>query len=91
MFSAKIYQDKIYKSIDDDRVRNRILKGEFSREECNSDEVYKFLRLLHNPLFADRYFNPITKEEWTRVVKATKKLALLQYHLRESTPSTNIP
>ena len=54
-------------------MRNRILKGEIIKNECDSDEVYKFLKLLYNPFFADRYFEPITKDEWVRVVKAAKK------------------
>jgi hypothetical protein len=72
-FSALICNDKIYNEIKNDSTRNKIINGGIIREECDSDEVYEFLKLLQNPALTDRHFEPITKEEWTKVVKAAKK------------------
>jgi len=69
-FEAKIFHDKIYKSIEDDSMRNKILKGKIIWEDCNSDKVFDFLKLLYNPMFADRQFEAITKDEWVKAVKA---------------------
>jgi len=58
-----IYQDKIYKEINNDNVRDKIMNRIITREECNSNKVYAFLKMLKSTMIANRHFEPILKEE----------------------------
>ena len=45
-----MYQDKIYNKLQDDNIRNKIINGQLQQQECNSEKVYHFLKLLkRNP------------------------------------------
>ena len=44
--NSKVCNNKIYVKLDKTNVRDRILKGEFTWEECDNIEVCKFLKLL---------------------------------------------
>ena len=39
---SKVYQDKIYFKLQDDQIRNKILKGRLVQEECGNEETYVF-------------------------------------------------
>ena len=43
----KAYEDKIYKRLLNNEVRDKIIKGELISDECTNKEVYEFLKLLH--------------------------------------------
>lgn len=45
--NSKVFNDKIYKELRNDNVRDKILNGTLQREECDDDNVYEFLKLLH--------------------------------------------
>ena len=45
--SSKVYNDKIYKELRNDAVRNKIMNGTLQREECDNENVHKFLQLLN--------------------------------------------
>ena len=45
-YQTEVYQDKIYTKLQDDNVRDRILKGELDRSESDSQNIYDFLKLL---------------------------------------------
>ena len=45
----EVYNDRIYKKLEINEVRSRIIKGEPCREECDSPVVFKFLQLLKSP------------------------------------------
>ena len=43
---SEAYLDRIYHRLKNDEIRDRILQGQVSREECDSDKVHKFLKIL---------------------------------------------
>ena len=43
------YKDKVYNALRDDKVRERILKGEIQREDCDNNNMHYFLKLLKQP------------------------------------------
>ena len=45
-YQTKIYQDRIYKNIKKDIIRNKILSGNLSYKDCDNENVYQFLKLL---------------------------------------------
>ena len=47
--NTNIYQDKIYKQLQIDSIRDKIIDGKLKRKDCDNDETYKFLKLLANP------------------------------------------
>ena len=65
VFKTPIYNDKIYKELQENSTRDEILLGIMPREQCNSKEVHKFLKLLK--LLPGREINtrfePITLQE----------------------------
>jgi len=69
------YKDKIYAELDRDDIRNKILRGQLEREQCSSEEVWEFLRLLKTPTRQQERIrsDKITKEEWIEKVKKAKK------------------
>jgi len=44
--NTKVYQDKIYKQLNKDIMRDKILNGELERQDCVDEVVYQLLRLL---------------------------------------------
>ena len=46
---TKIYQDKICNKLQQDNKREKISDGDLRRQECDSKEVFEFLKLLKNP------------------------------------------
>ena len=47
--NTKVYNDKICNHLKIYSIRDKILKGELRRDECNSQNVCKFLQLLKQP------------------------------------------
>ena len=45
-FSSKAYRDKIYKKLQCDEIRNKILRGELEVDQCDDTDVHSFLSLL---------------------------------------------
>ena len=43
---SNVFNDRIYKRLRENSVRNKILNGTLQREECDNENVYKFLKLL---------------------------------------------
>ena len=46
---TKVYQDKIYSQLQEGLIRDKILIGELRRLEYDSQNVFKFLKLLKQP------------------------------------------
>ena len=54
---TKTYQDRIYKKSQKNKIRDKILSGTLSREECDDENVFQFLKLLknHNSQIINQY------------------------------------
>ena len=50
VYHTKAYKDKIYGQLRDNRIYDKILNEELEEEECDSEKVFKFLKLLKRPL-----------------------------------------
>jgi len=48
-YHTEIYNDKIYSQLEDGAIRNKILTGQLRRSDCDSSNIYQFLRLLKQP------------------------------------------
>ena len=61
----EIYRDKIYPQLKDGVVRDKILAGELTRSDCDSENVFEFLSLLKQPeeMRGKEHFQPIIVEE----------------------------
>ena len=46
VFDSNIYKDKTWKELWNHEMRNKILSGNFDRNNYNNSEVCKFLQLL---------------------------------------------
>jgi len=75
----KVYEDKIYNKLKEDKIRNRVLKGQLRREDCNNEDMFKFLSLLEQPENWEQKneFQLISGEEWVESVKRVKKRSAL--------------
>ena len=64
-FNIKAYKDRTYKKLLDDKVRNKILKENSYREECNNSNMFDFLSLLQreNVTSSIIRYQEITTEE----------------------------
>ena len=72
--SSIMYQDKIYKRLRENEIRDKILDGRLRRQDCDDDRVYEFLKLLKVPAGQrTRRIKEITEGDWERVVKRSKK------------------
>ena len=73
----RIFKDKIYNKLRDNTIRERIIKGQLKREECDNKEVFKFLKLLKLPRelynLRNNSFTPITVVDWINEVTRVKK------------------
>ena len=67
------YKDKIYEKLREDHTRNKIIRGTLSRNECDDDRVYDFLKLLKVPRHRRHQHKEMTCEDWIKVVKRSKK------------------
>ena len=75
-FNSPLFQDKIYKRLNKDEVRNRILQGQIDRIECDSNEVFDYLKLFTQLDYINTTeFIPITLEERIKVVKQSKQMS----------------
>ena len=72
---AKAYKDKVHNTLRDNKVRERILKGEIQREDCDNDNMYYFLKLLKQPkgICQNTTCGDITTEQWMKVAKKSKR------------------
>ena len=71
---SNMYNDKIYPLLQQDQVRDKILKGRLVEDDCDNEEVFEFLQLLKNPSQCSKpAFQPITEDDWIREVKKSKK------------------
>jgi len=73
--NSKVFNDKIYKELRNDNVRDKILNGTLQREECDDDNVYEFLKLLHQNRRNNyrRCRKEINDHDWEKVVKQSKR------------------
>jgi len=74
---SEMYKDKIYAELENNEIRDKILNGQLTREECDSKNVWEFLKLLKQPsgltnLRQTRHQN-ITIEDWYAKVSQAKK------------------
>ena len=44
--NTEVYQDKIYNKLYEDQTQNKILNSTLEHSNCNSKNVYEFLKLL---------------------------------------------
>ena len=69
-----MHKDKICPLLQQDSVRNKILRRRLVESDCDNKEVFEFLKLLKNPTQCNKpSFKPITEDECTREVKKSKK------------------
>ena len=71
----KVYKDKIYNRLQNNDIRDRILKGRLDLNEYSNTDVYEFLMLLqqNNAIRNERNYKPITKEEWRHIIIKVKR------------------
>ena len=74
-YESKAYRDRIYEKLSDDRYRDKILKGELEKCDCDYEEVFKFLSLLkqRGDLERTNEYDEISELEWSKVVRKAKK------------------
>jgi len=74
-FTSKAYIDKIYENLRHDEIRDKVLKGELQKSECDYEEVYEFLRLLKKDLYESNFRTneEISENEWKKVVNKAKR------------------
>ena len=62
---TKVYQDLIYRKIEEDDMWDKILRGDLLSEEYKSNEVYQFLSLLQTKdgEVTRNYFELINEKE----------------------------
>ena len=74
---TKVYQDKIYRQLQVNEIRDKILDGRLWEEDYDDKEVFQFLSLLKQPTnrrnLSNREFKEVTQEQWTEEVKRAKK------------------
>ena len=58
-----------------DNIRDKLLRGRLQRDECSNNDVFEFLSLLqwNNAISYETSYKPITKEEWQFVVRKAKR------------------
>ena len=67
--NINIFKDKIYATLQQDIIRNKILRGQLREDECDNKEVFKFLKLLTNYNQSNvPAFEPIIEEDWIREI-----------------------
>jgi len=73
--STPIYNDKIYNELRNNSIRDKILNGNLSRDECDNDNVYEFLKLLRQNGRNNyrRTRRELCEQDWIRVVKKSKR------------------
>jgi len=72
--STRVYYDKVYYKITEDEIRNKILAGMLKAEDCDNNNIFKFLSLLKQVQLKDMtIYLLITVEEWRTAVKRAKK------------------
>ena len=48
--NTKVYKDRIYNKLLDNEVRDRILKWELRKDECDESDICNFLTLLYRKI-----------------------------------------
>ena len=43
VFRSEVYNDKIYKELQNNNMRDKIFAGRLKRDNCDNSEVYEFL------------------------------------------------
>ena len=68
-------KDKTCEGLINDVIRDKILNGTLRRDECDDENVYQLLKLLHQNGRNDyrRHPREINKQDWMRVVKQSKR------------------
>ena len=56
-----VYNDLLYSKLQEDEMRDAILQGTITKEDCQSKELYEFLKLLkvESPILETKQFQPI--------------------------------
>ena len=70
VLETKVFTNKMHNKLQDDNIRDKILWGRISKDDCDNSKVFGFMQLLKRPNFS--HYDPfelITNVEWTRVVK----------------------
>ena len=85
-YQTKVYNDKIYNELKEDRVRNRILKGQLRREDCDDEDVFEFLSLLKQLENWEQKneFQLISEEEQVESMKRAEKRSASSIFLKRT-------
>ena len=67
--------DKTYKELRKDNVREKTLKGNMTKEDCQNERMCRFLKLLKQPEGRSRKQTRgnMTREKWRKVAKQSKR------------------
>lgn len=72
--TSMVYNDRIFKALANESIRDRVLKGELTEEECDGKNVHDFLMLVaRNECILHEKYKPIEYGEWVKVVKRSKR------------------
>jgi len=81
--ASKVYNDKIYGELRNDTMRDKILNGELTSADCDNENVFEFLKLLHQN--GRTHYNKNRKilndQDWIKVVKRSKCSSVLSIFL----------
>ena len=70
--NTDMYKDKIYEKLQKENIREKILNGQLQRNDCDSEKVYRFLKLLKrgaNTPNKDRSIEFVKVGDWVKEVK----------------------
>ena len=70
VFNTKAFRVKIYKHLLINNDQNRILDSKLRKEDCSNEDIYNFLTMIRRR--NNSIYQPITREEWTIIVKQSK-------------------
>ena len=92
MITTDAYNNKIYNKLQNNTIQDKILNGTLEESECDSKEVYNFLKLLRKPShnYNQVLYNEIIVKEWINVVKKAKKRSILSIFFLGHMQSINV-
>ena len=72
--NTKVYNDKIYDKLSQIDIRDKVVNGNIRKNECDSKEMYEFLKILRKPNEGlEKRPDKISEGMFVKAVKASKK------------------
>ena len=82
---TKVHNNKTCQKLEEKETRKKTLEGRLERTKCDNQEMFEFLQLLKRPTNSTaNEFNPMDKEDWSEVVKKSKKRSASSFFSRRN-------